>query len=115
MSTRSKKDEGVEELINRYNKRNTLRFTGCTERGAENIADLILDIINNNLNVSCDKYEIDAAFQIGKTNLTKQRYDLLQAAKKKLGKNRAWSTAGKIYVLDAESNKKRYVESLNEL
>ncbi|KAJ8979632.1 hypothetical protein NQ317_015200 [Molorchus minor] len=125
--------------LSQYNKKNTLRLIGCSEsHGDKDVVAVVLDIINNKLNVSCTKNEIDSAFRIrspgnvGETkprtisikfvsnikyneDLTKPRYDLLQAAKKKYSNNKAWSAGGKIYVWDDQRNKKRYVPSINEL
>lgn len=48
-------------------------------------------------------------------DLTKTRFDLLQAAKKKYGKFKAWSSGGKIFVWDERNGKKRLVDTESEL
>ncbi|KAJ8957756.1 hypothetical protein NQ317_007809 [Molorchus minor] len=148
--------EVKEDYLSQHSKRNVLRFVGCIENASEDTAEIVLNVINNELNVPCDKNEIDSAFRIGSyisgdntskprtilvqfvTNikrnevflakkhlknsnisvfedLTKQRFNLLQAAKRKYGKNKAWSSGGKIYVWDAPNNKKSCVFSITEL
>lgn len=46
-------------------------------------------------------------------DLTKERYELLLAAKKKYGKSHVWSSGGKVHVLD--NNKKIVINSVDEL
>lgn len=48
-------------------------------------------------------------------DLSKVRYELLVAAKKKYGNNMAWSASGKIFVWCNQQNKKRPISSVNDL
>ncbi|KAG5874013.1 hypothetical protein JTB14_025795 [Gonioctena quinquepunctata] len=48
-------------------------------------------------------------------NPTKHRYNILSAAKKKLGNNQAWSSNGKVYIWCAHENKRRIVASVGDL
>lgn len=48
-------------------------------------------------------------------DLTQERYELLMAAKKKYGSDKAWSAGGKVYVICNSENKKVLIKSKNEL
>lgn len=48
-------------------------------------------------------------------DLTPRRYELLLAAKKKFGKNMAWSSGGKIYIWNERDKKKQLLNAISDL
>ncbi|KAJ8937928.1 hypothetical protein NQ318_005535 [Aromia moschata] len=139
--------EVTEQLINKcvakkcddmdhYMKRNSLRFNGIAEEEKEKLLDVIVNLVNDKLKVTCSGRDINCVLRLGKPtpskprsvivnfvtyikrnevyysrkllkgsgifvfeDLTKFRYSLLTSAKAKYGKQDAWSSTGRIYVL----------------
>lgn len=54
------------EIFEQATKRNTLRFLGFEEHEDEDVVDVVINLVNNKLKVSCNPCDIDSAFRVGK-------------------------------------------------
>ncbi|KAJ8960360.1 hypothetical protein NQ317_002934 [Molorchus minor] len=101
-NTASANSLAVKQLDSRLNiceqsvKNNSLRFYGLKENDNENVPELISSFVTSALKIPCCMTDINFAFRI---DLTKERYKILLAAKEKYGKDKVWTTGGRIYFL----------------
>ncbi|KAG5889036.1 hypothetical protein JTB14_009441 [Gonioctena quinquepunctata] len=98
-------------LQEQHRKRNSLRLNGVAENDNENPLDIVKSEFHSHRGISCSTMDIAGVDVIREEvinarralkdsglsayeDLTKHRYDLLIAAKKKLGDNQAWYSNG---------------------